>query len=391
MCKQMRFFLIFLIFSLSTQVFAYPDFIGFGYRSCLTCHESGSGGGAITDYARGVMASEISANPISNWISNEEQAQLSNFLFKVELPWWIRLGLKYRALIVEKSPGSSQSRKLYYNMQDELNLNLFANENHTLGLITTLGYIENPIALFPNKVIQSKSYLYFREYFLKIQLAKQFWLYTGFMDKVFGIKTVNHTAVNRAPLNLGQNDQVHSVLLQWARPNEDLFFQYWIGNVHLSEVDRRKGGSFMLDKKWGLSHAYGFSLLTEKKEGSQQDIFAIHNKMGFGNGNSLLTEVGYRAEKSGLVNLESTTNSYYLFTQNSLNLIRGYFLLSSLELSKNLSDSELPTNAKWDIGFLIFPIQKMEFRLSAINQKTINAPEATKDQWSIQSQINLSL
>lgn len=384
-------FTFLFVFINALKAFAYPDFIGFGYRSCLACHESGSGGGATTDYARGVMASEIAANPFSRWVTDEEQAQVSNFMFKAELPWWIRLGLKYRALTVEKSPGSSQSRKLYYNMQNELNFNLFATENHKFGLITTLGYIENPIALLPNKVIQPNSYLYWREYFLKLNLSKQFWLYTGFMDKVFGIKTVNHTAINRANLSLGQNDQVHSAMIQWARPNEDLFIQYWIGNLHLSEKDRRKGGSFMVDKKWGLSHAYGFSLLSEKKESTQQGIFSLHNKMGFGNGNSLLTEVGYKSEKTILAGQEAASNSYYLFTQNNLNLVRGYFLLSSLELSKNLSVADASTNLKWDIGFLIFPIQKMEFRLSAINQKTLNAPEAVKDQWSIQSQIHFSL
>ncbi len=381
---------IILLSVFSVKAYAYPDFIGFGYRSCLTCHESGSGGGAITDYGRGVLASEIAANPVSKWINDDGQAEISNFLFKTELPWWIRLGLKYRALAVEKSPGSEQSRKLYYNMQDELNFNLFANKNHTLGLITTLGYVENPRALLPNKVIQPKSYLYMREYFLKAKLSKEFWFDIGFMDKVFGIKTVNHTAVNRAALSLGQNDQVHAALIQWARADEDLFLQYWIGNVHLSEPERRRGGSFMLDKKWGLTHAYGFSLLSEKKDDLAQNIISVHNKMGFGHGNALLTEVGYRTEKN-LTGSPLTTNSYYLFTQNSLNLVRGYFLLSSLEFAKNLSDSDAPTNTRWDIGFLVFPIQKIEFRLSAINQKTNGATEAVKDQWSIQSQINLSL
>ncbi|AZZ36087.1 hypothetical protein CIK05_04535 [Bdellovibrio sp. qaytius] len=395
----MRFFLVsaFLLLS-GVNALAYPDFIGYGYRSCLVCHESGSGGGALTDYGRGVFASEIAMNPIRRWIGDEEAAQVSNFLGPVEFPFWLRMGFKYRALTAERSPGSAQSRKYYYNMQNDLNLNFFANEAHTLGLITTVGYVENPVALYPNKTIKDDSHLFYREYFIKANVAKEFWLYAGLMDKVFGLKTVNHTAYNRAALSLGQNDQVHAGLVQWARKEEDLFFQYWLGNLHLPKADRRSGASFMLDKKWGSMHAAGFSLLTESKTGIKQNIFSVHNKMGFRDGNSLLTEVGYRTENSKQTTESIDTNYSYIFTQNNLNLTRGLFLLSGLEyknVSTKSSDPQTaPTNEKklrWDLGFLMFPIQRMEFRVSGINEKTIGADDATKDAWSIQSQIHLSL
>lgn len=388
----MRLFLVtvfWLVFGV--KALAYPDFIGYGYRSCLICHESGSGGGALTDYGRGVFASEIAANPIERWINDEEAAQVSNFLGPVEFPFWLRIGFKYRALTVERSPGSEQSRMYHYNMQNDLNLNFFANEAHTIGLITTVGYVENPLSLYPNKTMKDDSYLFYREYFIKANVAKEFWIYAGMMDKVFGIKTVNHTSVNRAPLSLGQNDQVHAGLVQWARKDEDLFFQYWAGNLHLPKADRRSGGSFMLDKKWGSMHAAGFSLLTESKEGTKQNIFSLHNKMGFRDGNSLLMEGGYRVETTEQAGESIDSKSYYIFTQNNLNLTRGVFFLSGLEISKNTTESTNPQNLRWDLGFLIFPIQRMEVRFSGINQKTLSAEEAVKDQWSIQSQIHLSL
>lgn len=387
----MRLFFLVYTFCLSQELWAYPDFIGYGYRSCLVCHESGSGGGALTDYGRGVYASEIAANPFSSQLNDEEIAQISNFLGPVEFPWWIRMGFKYRALTVEQSPGGSNSRKLHYNMQNDLNLNLFANEAHTLALITTLGYIENPNALYPNKTINENSYLFRREYFMKALIGKEFWVYVGLMDKVFGIKTVNHTAVNRAALALGQNDQVHAALVQWARKNEDIFFQYWLGNTHAPKEDRRIGGSFMLDKKWGSGHAWGFSLLSEKKIDLGQNIIALHNKMGFGSGNSLLMEVGYRMKKTEQASETVESTDYYIFTQNNLNLSRGFFFTSGLELAKDLTESTNPENLRWDLGFLIFPMQRVEFRLSGINQKIIGASEAVDDQWSIQSQIHLSL
>lgn len=392
----MRFLVVSVFLLLSgIQAHAYPDFIGFGYRSCLVCHESGTGGGALTDYGRGVFSSEIAANPIRAWVNDEEAAQISNFLGPVELPFWLRLGFKYRALTVEVSPGSDHSEKLHYNMQNDINFNLFANEAHTIGLITTFGYAENPRAIYPHKTFKEDSYTFVREYFFKAQLGKEFWFNLGLMDKAFGIKTANHTAVNRAPQGIGQNDQVHSAQLQWARKDEDLFFQYWIGNLGAKKEERLTGGSFMLDKKWGSSHAYGIDLLSEKKESLKRSIFALHNKMGFGHGNSLLMEGGYRLEDLDFVTSTQNKKSYYVFAQNNLNITRGYFFATSIELSKIISDSTnpdaKPENLKLDLGILAFPIPRMELRFSGINQKTVGATEAVKDQWALQSQIHLSL
>lgn len=393
----MRFLLVSIFLSLFgiSEVQAYPDFIGYGYRSCLICHESGTGGGALTDYGRGVFSSEIAANPLRKWISDDEAAEISNFLGPVEFPFWLRMGFKYRTLTVEASPGSDQSQKIHYNMQNDFNLNLFANEAHTIGLITTFGYVENRRAIYPHKTFKEDSYTFVREYFLKMQLGKEFWFNLGLMDKAFGIKTANHTAVNRAQQGLGQNDQVHSAQLQWARKDEDLFFQYWIGNLGAIEDERLTGGSFMLDKKWGGNHAYGVNLLSEKKKSLKRDIFALHNKMGFSHGNSILMEGGYRIEDISFAASVQNKKSYYLFAQNNLNITRGYFFTSSIELAKVLSDSTnsdaKPENLKWDIGLLAFPLPRMELRFSGINQKTVGATEAVKDQWAIQSQIHLSL
>ncbi|AGH95499.1 hypothetical protein [Pseudobdellovibrio exovorus] len=381
--------LFFSLLIFNTPAFAYPEFIGFGYRSCMICHESGSGGGALTDYARGVYASEIAANPFG--LDEETSVGISNFLGSVELPWWVRMGLKYRSLTVERFPGSSQKQQLHYNMQNDLNLNFYGNQKRTLALINTISYLDNPLAIAPNKAIAGNERVFMKEYFLKYQFAKDWWLQAGFMDKVFGIKTANHTSVNRAQLGLGQHDQVHALQFQWARPNEDLFLQFWNGNMHLPSPDQLKGGSIFFEQKWGNSNAYGAAVLYEQKENYNQSLLEIHNKMGFGNGNALLMELGHRQEKIKLLTSTAENKTTYVFTQGNLNLTRGLFFLSGLEFSKNDSGGSALELLKWDLGFLAFPIQRLELRFSGVNQKTYNATEAAKDQWIIQSQIHLSL
>lgn len=374
----------------TAPAFAYPEFIGFGYRSCMVCHENGSGGGALTDYARGVFASEIAANPLG--LDDETNVNISNFFGSLELPWWIRLGLKYRSLTLEKSPGGGvNNSKQYFGMQNDLNLNFYFNPAHTAAWINTISYLDNPQAIAPNKAISGNERVFMKEYFLKYQLGGQWWLQAGFMDKVFGIKTADHTAVNRAQLGLGQHDQVHSLQLQWARPDEDIFFQYWLGNLHVPKADQVTGGSIMFEQKWGTMNAYGLEALYEKKTGASQNILAVHNKMGFGSGNALLMELGHRQEKIDLTTSSVTNKTTYLFTQGNLNITRGLFFLSGMEFSKNEAGTSALEISRWDLGFLAFPIQRLELRVSGVNQKTYNATEAAKDQWLIQSQIHLSL
>ena len=382
-------FLIFILGVLSAE--AYPNFIGYGYRNCLSCHESSTGGGALNDYGRGVFATEIAANPFSKSLTEDEAAGISNFLGGRELPWWVRLGVKLRGLYVQSSPNSKNEKYKYYNMQNELNVNLFANQAHTWGIISTLGYIENPVALYPNKTISDKSHLFMKEYFLKGFVTKQLVVSAGFMDKTLGLKTVNHTAVNRAPIELGQNNQVHGVLGHWIEKDSDYYFHSWLGNAHLSKTDRFTGGSFMTEQKWGAMSAYGIGGLYEKSDFVSQYIVEVHNKSGFTRGSALIAEIGYRVKKNQQLGVNEETKNYYIFSEGTLNLKRGYFLSSGLEISKNLTDVAAPDLLKWDIGFLIFPMQRFEFRFSAVNQKTINTSDAVADQWSLQSQFHVSL
>jgi hypothetical protein len=230
-----------------------------------------------------------------------------------------------------------------------------------------------------------------KEYFLKGFLTKSLVLSAGFMDKSFGIKTPNHTAVNRSPIDLGQNSQVHGMLAHWIQKDADLFFHYWMGNAHLSQTDRASGGSFMMERKWGQMSAYGIGLLSEKSEVSSQNIIELHNKSGFGEGSALLSEIGYRIRKNTKNNLNEESKSYYIFTEGNLTLVKGYSVFSGIELAKNLTDTGAPDNLKWTLGLLAFPMQRFEFRFSGVNQKTTNTSEVVGDQWSIQSQIHVSL
>jgi hypothetical protein len=388
-------FLISAIFVLTTSISmtasAYPDFIGFGYRNCIVCHENSTGGGALTDYGRGVYASEISANPLSKWLNAEETSGISNFLFATELPWWVRIGYKFRQLTVQSSPGSANTRNLYYNMQNDLNLNFFADEKHNIGLISTIGYLENAVAIAPNKAVAGNERVFLKEYFVKYRINKEWLVQLGMQDKAFGIKTANHTAVNRAQIGVGNNDQTHGLLVQNIKNEYDLFLMAWAGNLHLPKPGQSAGGSIMYEGKYAKSNTYGAAILSEKKETVKLTNFEVHNKMGFGEGNMLLMELGHSEKELTVSGITSNTRSDYLFTQGNISLTQGYFIMSDLEFSKVTAGTTSLETLKWELGFLTFPIQRVELRGAVVNKKTYNAPEAAEDQWSIYTQLHLSL
>lgn len=376
---------------LSRPAFSYPDFIGFGYRNCAVCHENSTGGGALTDYGRGVYAAEISANPISKWLNADEVSGISNFLFSAELPWWVRIGYKFRQLTVKTAPGSASSRDLYYNMQNDLNLNFFADEKHNIGLISTVGYLENAVAIAPNKAVAGNDRVFMKEYFLKYRINKTWLVQLGMQDKAFGIKTANHTAVNRAQIGLGNNDQTHGLLVHNIEKEYDLFLMGWAGNLHLPKDSQSAGGSVMYEAKYGKSNTYGIGVLSEKKESAKLANLEVHNKMGFGDGNMLLMELGHSEKELTTAGVTSEIRSDYLFTQGNINITQGYFILSDLEFSKVAAGTTSLETLKWELGILAFPIQRIELRAAVVNRKIFNAPEAVEDLWSIYTQLHLSL
>src|SRR6185312_17179249 len=85
---------------------AYPEFIAYGYSSCLTCHFNGNGGGPLNDYGRALWSAEIAGRAFTSK-TEDQLGQSSGFFGSTELPYWIRPGLKMRDLEMESSPGSS--------------------------------------------------------------------------------------------------------------------------------------------------------------------------------------------------------------------------------------------------------------------------------------------
>ncbi|MFZ4404162.1 MAG: hypothetical protein ACOYOK_08685, partial [Pseudobdellovibrionaceae bacterium] len=380
-------FLFFTLFGVQT-VFAYPDFIGYGYTSCMTCHFNGAGGGALNDYGRGLFAAEIAAKP--PWqrrTSDEKLAFQSGFLGSKTLPWWVRPGIKYRGLYFRTDPGSRSSISRFVQMQLDVNSAIFFDKDQKWTLYGSGGYVPKPQGSNGSKE-QERNFIS-REYYIKWQKNENFWVYLGFLDKVYGIRTPDHTAFSRKQVGVAQNDQAHSILFQYSNEKNDFFIQPFLGNLNQEKDLRQVGASLMYEYQPIEKLRVGGSFLSSKNDYARLDRGALHLRFGIDKGHSVLTETGL-IQDTPASSGKSSLGAYGLF-QSTLRLQRGLNFISIGQYYKKKLDSVTDDQTKWGLGILYFPMQRFELRVEALNTKTIAADEVPDPGWSLQTQLHLSL
>ena len=371
------------------QAFSYPEFIGYGYKTCTGCHYNNTGGGQLTDYGRSVFAAEIAAKPFWNLSADDEKlAECSNFLGCMKSPTWLKPGIKTRRLIQKTNPGAASSVQRDYKMQADLNISSFTSAEEKLGIVATLAWVEDPIFASPNKTVGG-SELMMREYFLRWQMTETLWWSLGFMDKAYGIKHPDHTAVNRAPVNMGQNDQTHALQMYWQKGDHMLVVQPFFGNMHLDDSRlRSKGGALTYEYGFGERAVIGGSLKTESSNSTSHTMVALINKYGLDGGHALLNEFGGREEKP---QSSPTKTGFYDYFLMNIHLTRGLNFQSIFQYSKLDGRSEAPETFQWGLGFLYFPFQRVELRAQAIQSRTQSTTNVREDSWALQGQLHLSL
>lgn len=374
---------------LSTNALAYPEFIGMGYTGCMTCHFNGAGNGGLNDYGRGLFAAEIASKILWNSKKSDDAlSATSGFLGSANLPYWFRPSLKYRGLNFEKNPGSKDQKvNKFYQMQQDFNIHMPFNEDQTFLFALNLGAVSQETAALPNKPFPG-TLLVSREYYIRGQMSENLWFYIGYLDKVFGIRHPDHTAVNRSFLGLGQNHQVHSLIIHYAKEQHELFIDPFIGNLHLDKDQQFPGISvhyeYEPEERWRL----GFSYMRDRDATAlEKNTFALLLKRGISGGHSLLAETGIK-NFTGIDNKQS--NSFYVWTQATMKIVRGVFFQSFMEYFKADTSKLSSENIKLGGGLMVFPFQRVELRMSGVSGRTIDPTQVSKDTWALQSQLHLS-
>ncbi|UYL08491.1 hypothetical protein B9G69_015720 [Bdellovibrio sp. SKB1291214] len=369
---------------------AYPDFISYGYNTCITCHYNGQGNGALTDYGRALFTTEIASRAIFNdKLQEDEIAAKSGFLGSTQLPWWVRPGIKYRGLYFQNNPANPAAVNKYVTMQADANVAIQFDRSAKYLLMLSGGYQPTPASRANINDPDNKNFIS-REHYFRWQVNKKFYTYVGLMDKVFGIRTADHTSYSRSVTDVAQNDQSTGVITQYYADGWEITGNLFVGNLLQEDADiRQKGLSVMMEFDVADKNRLGFAVMQSKNEYVEKTRLEFHQKLGFDKGDSLLTEIGF--VKDSPLSAPSDKVGGYLMLQNLIGITRGYNILSQIEYYNATLSSDSTDMFRWSFGLLMFPMPRVEFRAGFVNGRNINDTTVNPDSWMLQSQLHLSL
>ncbi len=371
------------IFLLSSSAWAYPQFVGFGYTSCATCHYNPFGNGPLNDYGRALSATAVSAK----WFyydkeSEEKIANNSGFFGTKPEQTWFRPSFDYRGLMVKRSLGQDSEDTEMINMQADANVVLKFGEGNKFFISGTIGYAPEPQSL-ANSTEEVDKYRS-REHYMGYRPIPSLGIYAGLMDKIFGIRIAEHTAYSRSINNLSQNDQSHGLQIHYTNPTLEIGAGYFVGNM-VQEADiRQKGFSTKIDYIVSHKSSLGVSYLNSQSEFLKNYAAAVHYMGTVGKGSSVLLEMGQNV-KTAVLDASDETKTIYGLGQNYIRASRGLYLLNSIEYLKEQTGEY---RFRFGPGIQMFPLQRWEARFEIYNTRNFSDESSTKDTWDLLMQIH---
>lgn len=380
----MRIFIFILGVLVGGRCFAYPDFIGYGYSSCLTCHWNGMGGWALNDYGRALWSAEIASRALySKSTTDEKLGEASGFIPGTELPWWIRPSLKYRGLSLQRSLGASDTKNQFYHMQLDVGTVISFDRDYNYILNATYGYMPPPGRGTENNLSRSR----FRELYFRAQPIDTWWLYAGLLEKVYGIRNIDHTSYSRQNLGLNQRAISNGVIVHKVEEKWEAAFNIFAGNPDDQESIKTKGVSFLAESDVGEAKRLGITALDEKSDVSKQTLTGIFYKQKISHGSSFSFEYGLLSQTA--TGADTNRGSYNVM-QTLILLTRGYHLKINAERINQDFSSSSADQWRFGTGFLIFPMPRFEIRTEVWNSRSFLNTSSRDDSWNFQGQIHAS-
>lgn len=374
----------FLFLLMTRTSLAYPHFVGFGYTSCLTCHYNPFGNGPLNGYGRALSASAVSGRSFyDKSITEEEIANMSSFLFSTQKRSSLHPSFDARGLLMKNNFGKDNESTTFIFMQADANIVYTIGKKKQLYFSGTIGYAPVPRSL-KGSTGTIKKYRS-REHYLAYRPRKNFGIYVGLMDKIFGIRVAEHTSYARKIHSLDQNDQSHGVQLHYTDRNFEMGLGGFMGNLAQERHLRQVGFSTKVDYIFSHKGTIGLSYMYQKNDYLNQNSAALHMKSSVGNGSSLLIELGNKYASSVLDKSQEATSATYLQIQNYVNLARGFFFFNSVEYMQEKEDE---FKIRIGPGIQYFPIQRFELRADLQNTRSFNSKVSSDDSWDLFIQVH---
>lgn len=364
---------------------AYPSFIGYGYTSCLVCHYNPAGRGPLTDYGRALSATMISAKPFfSPNASDDSLGESSGFFGSPDnLPDWVRPSIFYRGMYLVTGLETDQSKKRWINMQAEGALTLKFMDDRLI-LTGTAGF--NPPATTPGAAKEST--LVTREHYLGYRFTESMGIYIGLMDPAYGIRIPDHTAYSRTKALIDKNDQVHGALFHFGQAKWEFALHAFAGNLIQASKLRQKGGSFVAEYEPHEKLRFGFSGWSTTGTYRNRQMFAVHSRIGFQKGSSLLFETGIIKEKP---KTEDAKMGHYLLAQTASGIARGTHILFTFESYTEAYNQSSARYYRAGPSLQYFPFHRLEWRTDFLATRATGQSAVNPDSLTFMTQFHFYL
>lgn len=385
--KNIFFIVLFILCLSPIKSWAYPNYIGHGYPSCLNCHFNPFGGGQLNDYGRTVSATLISSRTFypKTW-SEEKIAYTSGFLFRKPKQNWFRAQANYRGFSLVRNPGSSSNEdKTWITMQFDVRGTVKFGENDKFIFVGDYGKTPKPQQPIPG--LTQDDYRS-RNLYFGYRPSKKVGIYAGLMDKVYGIRVIEHIAYSRVVPQVTMNDQTYGVAAHFLTDDWEGGVHGYIGNFSQDSDLRMKGVSTMWEKTVSKIHRVGASFLTQKNDYSSLTSYAVHGRFNIKDGSALLAELGQAAKTTD--NNQDEGTSRYGLLQTSVRPFRGFYLLANVDyLKQDIKKSDY--TVRWGPALQYFPIQRLEFRADIYDTRNFSSTTTNKDTWMYLLQTHIWL
>lgn len=380
---MLRFILLSCVLGISTSVHSYPQFIGHGYNSCITCHYNPYGNGPLTDYGRALAATMVTDRAlIPDRITDEELGQRSGFFFKQPTSSWLRPNFDYRGLWYKRDMDNENSEAEIIHMDANFTLvGKFMEDK--LVTVFNFGYAPDPRG---RNGLEDEPNYRSREHYIGYRFTPKFGIYVGLMDKVFGIRIPDHIAFSRSTTGLAMNDQSHGILVHTGGEKWELGLNAFVGNLSQDAEVRQVGGSAKFEYDVASKMRLGASVLSSKSDFLETYINAFHGKIGVGKGSALMIEIGETTKTQ--VSGGSETKSRYALTQGYFQARRGTYGIMTMEYFKQNLERESYV-MRFGPGIQYFPFPRVEIRADIYNSRIFSDALVSEDTWDLTGQLHL--
>jgi hypothetical protein len=365
-----------------TLGYSYPNFIGLGYKSCLTCHYNPFGNGPLNDYGRALGAVAVSDRLFRDTETTDETlGKNSGFFYSKPSNTWFRPSVDYRGLYLRRGHGTTYAKNKVIHMMANTTLVLKYGKGDRFIAVADFGYAPDPIPDVKEEMSNFRS----REHYIGHR-SKSFGIYAGAMDKVFGLRVPDHTSFSRTIPGVNQNDQSHGVMAHFHSKNFDFGIHGFVGNLAQKKSLRQKGLSTQFERSLGSQTRIGASFLSSSSDYLGVMASALHLRSGYGKGSSIMIELG-GVQKETLANKNKQVSSY-LFLQNHLALKRGIFAIGTFEALNPNTDLKYEI-LRWGPGIQYFPLQGIELRADFYNTRVLSKSSISEDTWDLTGQVHV--